>query len=147
MARTQTTTTRLHTLRTSSHSVALGVRYVLVGGTSAAIYVGLGLLLSGPVGMNIQLAIPISYAAALVVHFTLQRSFVWAHHEEYALEGRLQAGRYIALAGAQYAVTATATAVLPSVLGVSEQLVYAVTAVVAAGLSFLVLRFVVFHPG
>ncbi len=137
-----TTTARL---RTSGHAIAVALRYAAVGGTSAVIYVGLGLLLSGPGGMNIQLAIPISYACALLVHFTLQRSFVWAHHEEYALASHLQAGRYLAVAGAQYAVTAIATAVLPSVLGVSEQLVYAVTAVLAAGLSFLALRFLVFH--
>jgi len=137
---------RVTELRKSGSLGPVVVRYALGGGTSAAVYIGLTLLLSGPGQINIQIAIPVAYVCALVVHFSLQRWFVWAHHEEYALAPHVQAGRYLLVAFAQYAFTAVCTAVLPPILGVSEQVVYVVCALLAAGLAFLALRFAVFHP-
>jgi putative flippase GtrA len=140
-------TARVRELRASGATGVIATRYLIGGGTTAAVYIGLTLLLSGPAGVNIQIAIPIAYTCSLVVHFSLQRWFVWAHHEEYALASHVQVGRYLLLALAQYAFTATATAVLPSALGVSAQLVYVVSAVLAAVLAFLAMRYLVFHAG
>jgi putative flippase GtrA len=123
------------------------LRYGLVGVLTFSLYIGLTLVLSGPVGIHIQVAIPIAYVCALAVHFSLQRWFVWAHHEEYALASHVQAGRYLLVALAQYLFTALMTAILPSALGVSAQVVYVVSAIAAAGVTFLALRFAVFHPG
>jgi putative flippase GtrA len=143
----RTPTTRLRELRSSGQAGSIATRYLLGSGLTMCVYLGLGLLLSGPVGLHIQVAIPLAYGCALVVHFSIQRWFVWTHHGDYALQSHEQVMRYLALAGAQYAITALATATLPSVLGVSEQVVYVATALLAAAGSFLVLRYLVFHPG
>jgi len=135
----------LRSLRTHGAAHVVALRYLLVGGLTAGVYLGLGVLLSGPGDMNIQLAIPIAYAVSLVVHFSLQRYFVWAHKEEYALGAGGQGTRYLAIAGVQYVMTALATAFLPDVLGVSEQVVFVVGAVVATLIVFTVLRLHVFH--
>jgi putative flippase GtrA len=127
----------------ATHIVAL--RYVFAGGITAGVYLGLGLLLSGPVGLNIQVAIPIAYLLSLVVHFSFQRYFVWAHRDGYALGVGGQGVRYLAVAFTQYAMTALATAVLPSLLGVSEQIVFVVGALLAVVIVFTVMRLHVFH--
>ena len=136
---------RLREVRTDASRHAVAFRYVLVGGISAGVYLGLGLLLSGPAGLPIQLAIPLAYAVSLLVHFSFQRYFVWAHREEYALAASGQGVRYLLIAGTQYVMTALATAFLPDVLGVSEQIVFVVGAVLAALIVFTVLRLHVFH--
>lgn len=134
--------------RTTTPTVELagqGLRYLVAGAIVGLVYVGLTLLLSGPVGVPIQLAIPVSYATAIVLHFLLQRVFVFAHVATFALSARAQAGRYVAIALVQYPLTALATAVLPGVLGLSQQLVYLATTAVITLATFIVLRTRVFH--
>jgi putative flippase GtrA len=136
---------RLNGLRRSAaphHQVA---RFVLSGATVAVVYLGLGLLLSGPVGMPIQLAIPISYVLSVLLNYTLQRHFVFAHSQAFALAPQSQFIRYVQIGAVQYAITALATAVLPGALGLSEQVVYVAVALIAAAITFVLLRFVVFH--
>ena len=82
---------------------------------------------------------------ALATHFTLQRLFVWMHHEDFALSVERQAGRYLAIALTQYVLTAPSTATLPSALGVSTDVVYLVTTVVLSASNFLLFRSRVFH--
>jgi len=94
-----------------------------------------------------QLALAIGFASGLLLHFTLQRVFVWTHHEEFALGLRNQVGRYLTMAAAQYGVTAVSTAVLPGLLGVSTEVVYLATMVVVTTAGFLLMRFVIFHAG
>jgi putative flippase GtrA len=120
-------------------------RYVLAGAAVALTYIGLTLLLSGPGQLPIQVAIPIGYVLAVALHFTLQRTFVFRDREAFALTAREQAGRYVAIGIAQYALTAAATALLPSALGASEQVVYVATVVVISAITFLFLRTRVFH--
>src|SRR3954452_10288959 len=57
----------IRSLRSQGASHYVVLRYLLVGGLTAAVYLGLGILLSGPGDMNIQLAIPIAYAVSLAV--------------------------------------------------------------------------------
>jgi putative flippase GtrA len=121
------------------------IRYLGAGGLVASVYLGLTLILSGPAGFPIQAAIPVSYATALCLHFSLQRWFVFRNAEEFALAMHHQVGRYLLIALFQYACTAIATALLPDALGVSSQVVYVVTAVLLAGVTFLLLRTRVFH--
>lgn len=109
-------------------------------------YTGLTLLLSAPLGVPIQLAIPVSFALAIVAHFLLQRYFVFHDAEEFAISWHGQAARYVVICSVQYLITATATGVLPQVLGTSEQLVYLVTVLIISVATFLVLRTRVFHP-
>jgi putative flippase GtrA len=80
-----------------------------------------------------------------MVHFTLQRTFVWAHKEGFALTFRRQVGRYLLVAVSQLALSATTTALLPGMLGVSAEVVYLATAAVITMCNFLVFRAGVFH--
>lgn len=123
----------------------VALRYLLTGAVTAGLYLGLGLIFSGPVGLDIQLAIPLAYAITLLFHFSLQRYFVWAHREDYALGAGGQGVRYLIVAATQYVITALATALLPGVLGVSEQVVFVVGALAATVIVFTVMRLHVFH--
>jgi putative flippase GtrA len=122
------------------------LRYAISGSFSTLTYIALTLLVSGPLGVPIQIAIPISYATALVLNFLLQRHFVFATDGGFALQRGAQLRRYVSAVLVQYAVTATSTAVLPDLLGVPEPDVYVVTVLVLAVLAFLTLRSLVFHP-
>lgn len=121
------------------------VRFGVAGATVALTYVGFTLLLSGPGGLPIQAAIPVAYVLAVCLHFVLQRVFVFRHADEFTLSTGEQVRRYVVIGLIQYALTASATALLPGVLDVSEQLVYVGTVAVLSACTFLVLRRRVFH--
>jgi len=70
---------------------------------------------------------------------------VLVHYEGFALPFRGQVGRYLAMAGTQYAITVASTAVLPGALGVSTEIVYLATMAVVTGAGFVLMRFVIFH--
>ena len=122
------------------------IRFALVGGTVALIYVGTTTVLATVVGMPFQAALIVGLSMGLVIHFTLQRLFVWTHHDEFALPLHHQLGRYVAATAMQYGVTAASTSLLPSVLGVSAELVYLGTVAVVITTNFLVFRNGIFHP-
>jgi putative flippase GtrA len=121
------------------------LRYIIGGSFTTIWYVGSTLVLSGPLDVPIQLAIPFGYVTALLMHFTLQRTFVFKREEGFALETRHQLRRYLTTAFIQYSLAAICTATLPSLLHARERLVYAVTALTLAAFTFLVLRSHVFH--
>jgi putative flippase GtrA len=121
------------------------LRYVIGGSFTTVVYVGMTLTLSGPLDTPIQIAIPCSYATALILHFLLQRRFVFRREEGFALARHDQLRRYLTTAATQYGLAALSTAVLPGVLGLHEQLVYVVTALTLAAATFLILRAHVFH--
>jgi putative flippase GtrA len=129
----------------NSGLVGQGIRFALAGGTVALIYLSTTLILADVVGLPFQIALAIGFGVGLVVHFTLQRMFVWAHHEEFALPLRHQAGRYLAAAAVQYGVTAASTSLLPSALGVSTEAVYLGTVAVVFSTNFVVFRHGIFH--
>jgi putative flippase GtrA len=130
-----------------SGSVGQGLRYALTGVFVALWYLATTTVLAEVVGLPFQLALVIGFLSTIIVHFTLQRLFVWVHHSEFALGLRAQVGRYLLLAGIQYAVTAAATSVLPGALGVPVTPVYLATALALAALNFLMFRGRVFHAG
>jgi putative flippase GtrA len=121
------------------------LRYLIGGSFTTVVYVGMTLTLSGPLDAPIQIAIPCSYATALMLHFLLQRRFVFRREEGFALARHHQLRRYLTTAATQYSLAALSTAVLPGVLGVHEQVVYVVTALTLAAATFLILRAHVFH--
>jgi putative flippase GtrA len=133
----------------SPHSGLLGqlVRFGLVGGLVAVVYLTVTTVLSTVLGVPFQLALAMGFISGLLLHFTLQRVFVWTHHEEYALGLPHQVGRYLTMAGAQYGVTAASTALLPNALGVGTEIVYLGTMVLVTAAGFLLMRFVIFHSG
>ena len=122
-----------------------GIRFGLAGGIVAVVYLTTTTVLAEVFGLPFQAALAIGFCVGLLVHFTLQRLFVWTHHDEFALPLRHQAGRYLAYAGAQYGITAAATSLLPSVLGVSAEIVYLVTVAVVVSVNFVVFRHGIFH--
>jgi putative flippase GtrA len=124
------------------------LRYAIAGAATALTYFALTLLLSGPLGVPIEVAIPCAYVPALLLHFTLQRHFVFRSHDGFALATHHQAGRYLTIGAAQVATTALITAFVPDLLGVDERIVYVLSTLAVAGLAFLMLRLHVFHaPG
>ncbi len=121
------------------------LRYAINGSATTLLYIVLTLLLDGPGGLPIQVAIPVAYSSSLVVNFTLQRAFVFTSQSGFALSRRAQLTRYGAAVLVQYTITATSTAKLPGLLGVPERDVYVVTVLCLALCAFLTLRSVVFH--
>ena len=104
------------------------------------------MLLSGPVGLDIQVAIPITYTVAVALHFALQRYVVFHDVGAFALAMHHQVGRYVAIGLTQYAVTAATTALLPKLLGIPPLLAYFIAVVTFSVTGFFVLRGGVFHP-
>lgn len=122
------------------------VRFGLSGAIVAAVYVVSTLLLAHVAELPFQLALGLGFALALATHFALQRLFVWVNDAGFALSLDRQAGRYLAIALTQYALTAAATALLPDAVGASTDVVYlAVTACLSVS-NFLLMRSHVFHP-
>ena len=122
-----------------------GLRFAISGGLVSLVYLGTTTLLADVAGLPFQVALPIGFSAGLVVHFTLQRFFVWIHHEEFALPLHHQVGRYLVAAAVQYGVTAASTAVLPGVLGIPTEIVYLATVAGIVATNFVVFRFAIFH--
>jgi putative flippase GtrA len=122
-----------------------GVRFAISGGTVALVYLTTTTILAEGFGMPFQAALAIGFSVGLVVHFTLQRVFVWTHHEEFALPLHHQVGRYLVVAAMQYGVTAASTSLLPTILGISTEIVYLATVAVVLTINFLVFRHGIFH--
>jgi putative flippase GtrA len=122
-----------------------GLRFALAGGTVAVVYLTTTTVLAEVLGVAFQAALAIGFCLAVMVHYTLQRLFVWTHHDEFALRLHHQVGRYLTIAAAQYGLTAASTSLLPSALNVSTEIVYLATAAVFVGTNFLVFRHGIFH--
>jgi putative flippase GtrA len=122
-----------------------GVRFVLGGCTSAAVYLLSTTVLALVVGLPFEVALAIGFCLLVAVNFTLHRTFVWVHREGFALPAHRQFGRYMSFVGTQYALTAASIAVLPRALGLSAELVYILTALALATVSFATFRRGVFH--
>jgi len=121
------------------------VRFGLTGAIVFGIYTGGTLLLSGPLGLPIVLAIGIAFTVALMVNFTMQRHFVFFDHDTFALGARTQFIRYLIAAACNYALTSLIVTTVPGALGVSQQLVFVVTALVMSLVGFTVVRWWIFH--
>jgi putative flippase GtrA len=129
----------------SSGVIGQGVRFALAGGIVALVYLTMTIMLADVFGVPFQAALATGFGVATIVHFTLQRVFVWIHHEEFALPVHHQAARYLAAASVQYGITAASTALLPSILGVSTEIVYLVTVAAVISTNFVVFRHGIFH--
>jgi putative flippase GtrA len=129
----------------SSGLLGQGTRFALAGGTVALVYLATTTVLADVAGLPFQIALAIGFSVGLSVHFTLQRTFVWIHHEEFALPLHHQVGRYLAVAAVQYGVTAASTSLLPSALDVATEIVYLATVAVVLSMNFLVFRNGIFH--
>lgn len=124
--------------------IAQIVRFGVAGGIVALVYLSSTTVLHSVLGVPFQAALVTGYASGLVVHFTLQRRFVW-RAEAYALTLPAQAARYLPIAAAQYGITATATVFLPALFGVRVLFVYFVTVAIVTSANFVVFRMAIFH--
>lgn len=127
--------------------MAQGARFALSGTVVSVVYITITTLLSSVSHLRFQVALAIGWCAAVSVHFTLQRTFVWARAEKFALPFGRQAGRYLLVACSQLGITAATTAALPSALHVPAEVVYLATAALLTLFNFLVFRHGVFHAG
>jgi putative flippase GtrA len=144
--RAEGTSGLLRSLATSgSGLVGQGVRFALTGGVVALVYLGSTTLLADVAGLPFQAALALGFGLALLVHFTLQRQFVWLHETDFALPFRDQVGRYLVVAACQYGLTALSTLVLPHALGLPTEVVYLATVVIILATNFVVFRHGVFH--
>ena len=122
------------------------LRYGVAGVAVATLYLGLPVVLKGVFDVPIQVAIPIAYVLAITLHFNLQRHFVFRHVATFALTTREQIARYVVAGAFQYPATAIATALLPELLGLSEQATFVCTTLAISLTFFIILRTHVFHP-
>lgn len=120
-------------------------RYAIAGAITAVISIGTVLLLSGPAGLTIQAAILASYPLILAVHFSLQRYFVFAGRDRYALAATAQLRRYLVVAAAQYGCVAAGTALLVHIVGLGDQLAYLIAVGTMTATVFVAMRLGVFH--
>lgn len=123
---------------------ARAARFIIAGGALAIFYLGLTSLLA-VIGVPFQAALIVSFLAAVALHFTLQRLFVWSPRGKYALPLREQLRRYLPLVLAQYLTTAAATATLPRWLGLPVLAVYIAVTLAYTLFNFLFFRARIFH--
>ena len=90
------------------------LRFGLTGAFVFGIYTGGTLLLSGPVGLPIALAIAIAFPVALAINFTMQRHFVFLDHDTFALAARTQLARYTLVTACNYALTTVSSSPFPT---------------------------------
>jgi len=113
----------------------------------ALVYLTTTMVLVDIVTVPFQLALPVGFATAVFVHFTLQRLFVWVHSTQFALSIRAQACRYLLVVAVQYPLTAASIALLPGALGIPVMSIYFATALTLGATNFLVYRSGIFYSG
>jgi putative flippase GtrA len=124
---------------------AQGLRFALAGIAVWLVNLSVTTSLALFVGLPFQMALLTGYVVSVAVHFALQRLFVWAHREGFALPMRRQLGRYLLLVVIQYGVTAASTLLLPSVLGLSSEAIFLIVVPLQASINFLLFRNSIFH--
>jgi putative flippase GtrA len=123
-----------------------GLRYAICGGLVAVLYATVTTVLHEVLAVPFQIALAAGFGAALALHFTLQRTFVWRHHERFALAMHHQVARYVLVCSSQYGLTALTTSRLPGPLGLPVEAVYLMTMFSLTGINFVLFRGRVFHP-
>jgi putative flippase GtrA len=132
-------------LRTDA-ALAQAVRFAISGVIVSIVYITVTTLLAEVSHLRFQLALAIGWCSGVSVHYTLQRVFVWAHRDGFALPFARQIRRYLLLAFSQLAATTASTSLLPSALGVPAEAVYLASAAILTMLNFIVFRNRIFHP-
>ncbi len=127
------------------HIGAQAVRFAITGVVVATVYITVTTFLSQASHLQFQIALAIGWCIGMSVHFTLQRTFVWASDGRFALPFVHQVRRYLLMTGSQLGLTAASTALLPSALGLPVEVVYLATAAALTSLNFIAFRYGVFH--
>jgi putative flippase GtrA len=124
----------------SSSVASQGTRFVLVGAFITVLYLTVTTVMRTVADAPWWLAIAVGYVIATSTHFVLHRRVTFRRPEGFQLSVAQQLPRFVAIVVVQYAVTATAMAVLPSSL-----ITFFCVAAVVTVVSFLVLRTRLFH--
>lgn len=119
-------------------------RFAMVGVSVAAVQFGLVTALVF-LGVPIQPAVAMTYVVVLVMHFTLNRQWVFASESGYAFHISGQGVRYLMVAGTSYAGTALGTLVLSSLLDIPDLAAFFLASALMAAFSFLALRLWIFR--
>jgi len=122
-----------------------GFRFALAGIAVASLYVTVTTVLHNAFAVPFQVALAVGFVVGVALHFTLQRVFVWRHHDEFALAMHHQMARYMLVCASQYGITALSTSQLPSVLDLPVEVVYLATMLTVAAVNFMLFRGRVFH--
>jgi putative flippase GtrA len=134
-------------------SVRRAIRFALSAAAVQSVYalaMAIGLLvLDGPR----QAVLAVAYALALVVHFSLNRQWVFnprhpsdaGERTAYRLGLSGHGARYVVVAAVVYGLTALSLGVLPGVLGIAPFLVWAATCAVIGVANFFLLERLVFR--
>jgi putative flippase GtrA len=118
-------------------------RFALSGVAVQGVYTALMAVLLVGFDLPRQVALAISYAGALIVHFTLNRQFVFASSGGYTHGLSSHGKRYVLAAIVVYGITALGLAVVPEALGVAPFVGWVLLMVVIAAGNFALLgRFV-----
>jgi putative flippase GtrA len=120
-------------------------RFVFTGAVVAALYFGLLTALVVFADVPPQVALIVAFVSAVVVHFTMNRQFVFRSGTTYALHVTHQGIRYLGVVVGSYAVNALALAILPDLTGLHELVVIALTTGAVTVFTFLTLRDWVFR--
>jgi putative flippase GtrA len=118
-------------------------RFLMAGGLVACVNLGTGAILLA-LGFPVQAAVGIAYGAAICVHFTLQRTFVFAGEGAFALTLNQQLRRYAAMAAVQYPTTAGLAALFVAA-GLPDLAAVVATALLVTPLTYFILRTRMFH--
>ena len=120
-------------------------RFAVTGAVVAALYFGLltGLVIFADVPP--QVALIVAFVSAVVVHFTMNRQFVFRGGTTYALHVTHQGIRYLGVVLGSYVVNALALAIVPDLTGLHELVVVALTTGAVTTFTFLTLRDWVFR--
>jgi putative flippase GtrA len=132
-------------LRTRPGLVGQGTRFALAGGAVALVYLLTTTVLAVLVHLPFQLALAIGFCCGLVLHFTLQRTFVWTGRGDFALPLRRQTVRYLLVSGTQYGLTAVGTPLISSAVEIPTEASYLLLVAILVSTSFVMFRHVIFH--
>ena len=125
-----------------SADIRKGIRFAIVGATTAAIYFGLLAILVEYVHLDYRLAVTVAYVVAVGFHFLSNRRFTFRAHEAKALPQLL---RYLVLVGVSYLVTLTVVTIAVEVLRTDPMWGVVLAAAATMGLGFVVSKFWIFQ--
>jgi putative flippase GtrA len=135
-------TGRAIALRQHASARRLG-RFALSAVTVQVVYAALMAVFLLGLDLPRQAALAIGYSIALVLHFTLNRQFVFAPADGYTQGLTSHGSRYLASAVLVYAITAFGLALVPGALGIAPFIAWLLLATTIGALNFVLLgRFV-----
>lgn len=118
---------------------------MLAGGFITVLYLSVTTVMRTVFDAPWALAIAVGYVIATSTHFVLHRRVVFRNPDGFELSLAQQLRRFVVVVLCQYAITATAMAVLPDLLGLPSLLVFFGVAAVVTVVSFTLLRTRLFH--